>query len=155
MYLFILYPDYSFPSLLFSQPSLPHQPPFSPHQLFFPLCSEKGWPLMAINPPWLPIRLDSSSFEAREEAQLAERQATESETAPTPAVRSPTRRPSYITAIEGLRLSYVCSLVGSSISVSPVGSRLIDSVGFLVLSFTPLAPSSLPSPLLPDFPSFP
>jgi hypothetical protein len=38
------------------------------------------------------------------------------------------------------------SLVGSSVAMSLYGSRLIDSVGFLVVSLTPLPPSIL-SPL--------
>jgi hypothetical protein len=36
-----------------------------------------------------------------------------------------------------------CSLVGGSVTVSPHGPRISDLVDFLVVSFTPLAPSLL------------
>jgi hypothetical protein len=45
-------------------------------------------------------------------------------------------------------LVHVCSLVGGSVSMSLYGPRLVDSVGFLVVSLTPLTPSILP-PHLP------
>lgn len=44
-------------------------------------------------------------------------------------------------------LSHTCFLGGVSVSVNPYGPSLIDSVGFLVLSLTFLAPSILPSTL--------
>jgi hypothetical protein len=47
----------------------------------------------------------------------------------------------------------LCSLVGGSVSVSPYGSRLVDSVGFLVISLTYLTSTILSPPLLKDFPS--
>lgn len=37
-----------------------------------------------------------------------------------------------------------CSLVGSSVTMSLYRPRVIDSVGFLVVSLTPLAPSVIP-----------
>ena len=49
--------------------------------------------------------------------------------------------------------SHAGSLVGGSVSVSPYGPRLVDSVGFLVVSLTPLAPTILPAWLLQDSPS--
>lgn len=58
---------------------------------------------------------------------------------------------SYICS-EGLGKSYACSLVGSSVSRSPYGSRSVDSVGFLVMSLSSLAPPIL-LPLLQDSPS--
>jgi hypothetical protein len=45
---------------------------------------------------------------------------------------------------------HACSLVVDSVSVSPHGPRLVDSVGFLVVSLTSLAPSNLCPPLLQD-----
>ena len=52
---------------------------------------------------------------------------------------------------EGLGLSHACSLVGSLVSVSFHGFRVVDSVDYLVMSLTSLAPSILP-PLFPRFP---
>lgn len=49
--------------------------------------------------------------------------------------------------VEGLGLSHSCCLVGSSVSMSPHKPRLVDSVDFLVVSLTPLAPSIFPPPL--------
>ena len=54
------------------------------------------------------------------------------------------------TCVEGLPPSHACSLVGSLVSVGPYGPRLVDPVGFLVMSLTPLDPSILPLPLLQD-----
>ena len=42
----------------------------------------------------------------------------------------------YYICVEGLGLSHACSLVHGSVSVSPYGSRLVEAVGFLVVSFT-------------------
>ena len=39
------------------------------------------------------------------------------------------------------------SSVGGSVSVRPYGTRLVNSVGFLVVSLTLLAPTILPLPL--------
>ena len=44
---------------------------------------------------------------------------------------------------EDLSLFYACFLIGSSVSKNHYGPRLVDSVGFLVVSLTPLAPSIL------------
>ena len=44
---------------------------------------------------------------------------------------------------KGLGQSYTGFLVGSLIFVSLCGLRLVDSMGFLMVSFTPLAPTSL------------
>ena len=46
--------------------------------------------------------------------------------------------------------SYTGSLVGGSASVSPYEPRLVDSVGLLVVSLTPLAPMILPPHLFPS-----
>ena len=54
---------------------------------------------------------------------------------------------------EDLRESPKNSLVDSLVSVSPYGSRLVDSMCFHVVSLTPLAPTILFSSLLQDFPS--
>lgn len=37
-------------------------------------------------------------------------------------------------------MSHTCYLFGGSVSVGPNGPRLVDSVGFLVASLTPLTP---------------
>lgn len=55
--------------------------------------------------------------------------------------------------IEGLGQSHRGFLVGISVSVSPCGLRLIDSVGFLVVSLTILAPIILYPHLPQDSPS--
>jgi hypothetical protein len=55
---------------------------------------------------------------------------------------------SYI-CVGGLNASHAFSLVGGSVSVSPCGPRSVDSVGFLVVSLTSLAPSIL-HPSLPQ-----
>lgn len=55
--------------------------------------------------------------------------------------------------IEGLGLSHSCSLVDSSVFISPHGPRIVGSIDFLVVSLTPLAPSILPPPLPQDYPS--
>jgi hypothetical protein len=52
--------------------------------------------------------------------------------------------------VEGLLLSYACSLLGGSVSVISYGPRLFDSVGFLVVALTSLGVSLLPSPLPDD-----
>jgi hypothetical protein len=44
---------------------------------------------------------------------------------------------------EGLYQSHACSLVGSSVSVSPYGPKLVDSLCFLMVSLAPLAPTIL------------
>jgi hypothetical protein len=56
--------------------------------------------------------------------------------------------------IRGLGSSYECFLVGASVYVVPNGHRFIDSVGFLVVPFTPLAPS-IPIPPPQDSQAFP
>ena len=58
---------------------------------------------------------------------------------------------SHYIFVEGLRLSHECSLVGTPVSMSPHGPRLVNSVSFLVVSLTSLAPSILPTPLPRDF----
>jgi hypothetical protein len=50
--------------------------------------------------------------------------------------------------VGGLGPTHACSLVGGSVSVSPQGLRLLDSVGLLVMSLTSPALSIL-SPTLP------
>jgi hypothetical protein len=61
---------------------------------------------------------------------------------------------SYICA-KGLGPSHVCSHVGSSVSMSNYGPKLVDFIGFRVVTLTPvaLAPSILPTPPPMDFPS--
>ena len=54
---------------------------------------------------------------------------------------------------EGLGQSYASTLVNGSGSVGPYGLRLPDSVAFLGVFFTSLAPTILPAPLLCDSPS--
>jgi hypothetical protein len=58
---------------------------------------------------------------------------------------------SYICA-EGLGLSHAGSLVCGSVSVNPYGPRLVDSIGFLVVSLTPLVPMILLPPLFRGIP---
>ena len=49
-------------------------------------------------------------------------------------------------------LPFSCCLVGFLVCVSPYGPRLVDSVGFLIVPLTPLAPSSfLSSRRFPEF----
>ena len=50
----------------------------------------------------------------------------------------------YYICVEGLGLSHACSLVGSSISLSPYRPMVFDSVGFVVMSLISLAPSIFP-----------
>jgi hypothetical protein len=73
-----------------------------------------------------------------------QRRATESETAPAPIVRGPTRRLSCTSATCVLGPSLVCLLIGDSASVSPRGPGLVDSVGLLVVFLTLLALAVLP-----------
>ena len=47
------------------------------------------------------------------------------------------------TCIGGLGLSHACSLVGSSVSGNPHWPRLVGPLGFLMVSLTLLAPSTL------------
>ena len=56
------------------------------------------------------------------------------------------------TCVEGLPPSHACSLVGSLVSVGPYGPRLVDYVGFLVMSLTSLALSILLSHCSIEFP---
>lgn len=58
----------------------------------------------------------------------------------------------YICA-KGLQEFHTCSLVVISNFVSPCWTRLVDSVGFLVINVSPLTTTILPSTLLQDFPS--
>jgi hypothetical protein len=51
----------------------------------------------------------------------------------------------------GLGSDHVCSLVGGSVSGSPQGSRLCDSVGLPVEFLSPLGSSVLPATLPQDF----
>ena len=51
--------------------------------------------------------------------------------------------------IGGLGPAPACSLVGGSVSLSSHVFRLVDTIGLLVVSLTPPAPSLL-SPTLPD-----
>ena len=53
----------------------------------------------------------------------------------------------YNIYVEGLGQSHAGSLVGGSVSMSHYGLRLVDSVGFLMMSLTHMAPTILP-PLL-------
>jgi hypothetical protein len=53
---------------------------------------------------------------------------------------------------KNLGLSLACALVGSSVSMSSYGPRLVNVVLFLVVSVTSLDPSIIP-PLLQDSPS--
>ena len=52
----------------------------------------------------------------------------------------------------GIGPAFVCSIVGSSVSGIPQGSRLVDTVG-LVESLSPLGFSVLPPTLPQEFPS--
>ena len=74
-----------------------------------------------------------------------------SETAPVLTIRSPTRG-SYITVTHCRKPRYalVGSLVVGLVSVSVYEHRLLDAVGFLVMSLTPLAPTILPLSLYKD-----
>ena len=74
------------------------------------------------------------------------KQAEESETGSAPTIRSPTRRQLHKCNIcaQGLGESCAGSLVVGSVSVSPYEPKLVDFVGFLVLSLSPLAPTILP-----------
>ena len=56
-------------------------------------------------------------------------------------------------SVEGLGLAHACCLGGSSISMNPYGVRLVDTVGFHMVSLTPLASSILPPHLPQDSPS--
>ena len=80
-----------------------------------------------------------------------QKSAKELETAPAPTARSPKRRPTYTTRIyvEGLGQSHAGFLVVNSFSVSSYEPRLVDSVGFLVITLAQLAPTILP-PSLPQ-----
>jgi hypothetical protein len=49
----------------------------------------------------------------------------------------------------GLGPDHACSLVGGSVSGSPQGSRLVNSVGLLIESLSPLGSSIVP-PSLPQ-----
>jgi hypothetical protein len=51
---------------------------------------------------------------------------------------------------EILGQSQACFVVGGSVSVGLYWPRLVDSVGFLVMLMTPLAPTILFSPLTQD-----
>ena len=73
-----------------------------------------------------------------------------SKTAPTPIVRSPSHKQIELhncICSEGLGQSGAGTLAISSVSVVP---RLVDSVGFLVVSLTPLVATILFLPLLLD-----
>lgn len=81
-----------------------------------------------------------------------------SETAPAPCVPAFTV-PHEDQAIqcnifeEALGQPHTGALVGSSVSVSPCGPMLVDTVGFLSVVLTPPAPTILLLSLLQDSPS--
>ena len=58
----------------------------------------------------------------------------------------------YYKCVGGLGLAHAYSQVGS-VSLSPHGPGLVDSVGLVVVVLTPLSPSVLPLTLTQDFPS--
>lgn len=79
---------------------------------------------------------DSGGMSSRKQVLKAEKK--ESQTA---SISTPKRKLSYTKCnmyAEGLGQSYAVSLIVGSISVSPYEQRLVDSVGFLVLSLNPL-----------------
>ena len=49
----------------------------------------------------------------------------------------------YYKCVEGLGLATACFLIGSSVSVSLHGPRIVDYVGLLVVSLASLASSNL------------
>lgn len=59
-----------------------------------------------------------------------------------PILESPmkTKLQNCYISTESLGESHACSLVGGSVSVSLYELRLVDSVGFLMVSLTPLVP---------------
>lgn len=54
--------------------------------------------------------------------------------------------------VGGLGPDHECSLLSGLVSVGPSGPGLVDSVGLLVVSLTPVAPSILLLILPQDFP---
>lgn len=84
------------------------------------------------------------------EKKSIQRWTTESETVPVPPVRGPTVN----IFPEGLDPSHPCFLFGYSVYVAFGGSKLVNSVGLLVVSLAFLAPSILPPSHSQDSPSF-
>lgn len=82
------------------------------------------------------------------EGKEIQRQATESQTVPSPAVRNPTRRSSYIsvTYVQRAQIQPMHTLYLVFTIVNPYRLSLVDSVAFLVVSLIPLDPSILSSP---------
>ena len=137
-----------------SQSSLPHYTPFF---------SEKETPPMGTNLPWQSRLKSQQSLEhplplrPNKAAQLGEGDPKAGK-----SWRQPTLRllgdPHEDQAVHLLHMSREprsnpCMLFGCGlVSVSPCGSRLVDSVGLLMVSLTPPAPSpsSHPSIRLPE-----
>lgn len=83
----------------------------------------------------------SSSIESRQSHPVRGRDPeTGNWTAPAPAMH-------LLRVFRGLSPSHACSLVRGLVSVSPLGPRLVDSVGCLEVSLTSLASSVLHPPL--------
>jgi hypothetical protein len=86
--------------------------------------------------------------------ERSQKHATELETAPALTVRNPTRRSIYttVTNAEGLGKSHAGFLVVSTVSRSPYEPKLVNFVGFLLISSIPLVFTILPPPPSTGFP---
>lgn len=130
-----------------SPPSSSLSPFISPHPPVLPLSSEKGVL------PWISVCLGIARCNRarcifllwlEQATQLGESQASRVRGSPALSGRSPTWRLRCTTVSCCRGLSYACSLFGSSASVVPYETELVNSVSVLVMFLTSLASSVLP-----------
>lgn len=82
---------------------------------------------------------------------MSQNQAKESETVPNPTL-GVLQKPSPNIHAEDLGQTHTGSFMLGLVSGSPWEPRLVDPVGFLMMSLTHLMPTTLPPPLLQDSP---
>lgn len=127
--------------------------PFPPSKSLKPitLCEEKG------NPPCLPSYPRTSGCSKTKYIVFhwcspdrvkgyKDREQSQRDPLPTPFVRKThikTKMNNCCKCLVFLDAPHACYLVGVSVSVSPLGPRLLDSLGLLIVSLTPQTPSIL------------
>ena len=133
----------------------PDHSPFPPTPLLHslsptPFSSDKGEPRHRI-PTLAQVTAGlgtSSPTEARQSSPvrgIGSIGGQQSQRGPSPVSGGPTWTLTYLLYMcRGLGLACVCSLVGGSVSGSPQGSRLVDSVGLFVESLSTLGPAIYP-----------
>lgn len=135
-----LYPDHRFSSLLF-----PHQP--SPFLFQLSLSSEKGKSSLDINQPFHNKLCKAHLLQLEKVVQLVEsdpKAGNRVSDSPCSHLSQEshmkTKLHNCCICVKDLSQPHACSLVCSSVSVSPYWPRLSDTIGFLVKNRSSLRP---------------